>query len=190
MSAQDGRGPAGAPPVSPASRRRTVAAGLTLVVLLGLVGTLAAHTAGGSTAPARRPPFDPGPLHASGTNGKRVSVRPGIVLYIDDDCPFCAIELGRWSRAVATSHGIDPPTVILSPRSDSSGSHVPAELREGVLQDADGSVARALGVRGVPFRVILDGHATVVAVHVGLTSSARIDSLLNRQPALVQDRDR
>jgi len=149
---------------------------LAALVLTAALTVLAWLTVGvtRSSVPAREPPFDPGPL-VGVVAGARAEIRgPAILLYVDEKCPWCAKELGRWGAAVEGQKLADPPTVVVSPRSDPSGSFVPATLRATVVHDRDGSIARALGVRAVPFRVRLLASGRVAAVHQGLTSAPEI----------------
>jgi hypothetical protein len=105
-----------------------------------------------------------------------------VVLYVDDACPFCAQELERWASAAGAVPAPRLPMVVVSPDSDPAGTHVPAPLRSEVLHDADGSIARALGVRGVPFRAVLDDGGTVVDVGAGLSRPRDIQRLLAAAP--------
>jgi hypothetical protein len=123
-------------------------------------------------APKLPPPFDPGPLSGIRPTGEAARVPcPGAVLYVDDACPYCAAELRRWSSAAGAT--VSLPTVVVSQRSDGSGRHVPAALRSTMLHDADGSIARALGVRAVPFLAVLDTTGTVVAISIGARRADR-----------------
>lgn len=166
MKTQQGRGPHRAPPDPPRGRPSRARAALGLIVAVGLAVTVTVRAAPKRPAPERSAPFDPGPLTGMRPTGEPARVpRPGTVLYVDDACPYCAVELARWSEV---GGGADAhPTVVISPRSDPSGRHVPAALRATMLHDADGSIARALGVRAVPFLAVLDTTGAVVAVRIG-----------------------
>ncbi len=168
MSVVEGRGPDRAPPDRPGR----AAAALALVATLGMAVALTVVAVPGRRSEPRVP-FDPGSLEGIRPDGARGVVRaPGAVLYVDDGCPWCAIELQRAAAAVAG--GSQAPTVVVSPGSDGSGSHVPRPLRPSMLHDADGSIARRLGVRGVPFLAELDSAGVVSSVRVGVSAPADV----------------
>lgn len=178
--AEHGRGPHGAPPEGP---RPPGGAALAVGVILTVVGgaaflsVRAARAGSGAAAPARAAPFDPGPLTGVAPTGEPAPVpRPSVLLYVDDACPYCAVELERWAEAFGRGEAV-LPTVIVSPRSDPRGSHVPVPLRAGMLHDPEGRIGRALGVRAVPFRAVLDASGVVTGVHLGATPPQDLRSL-------------
>jgi len=176
MKNRQGRGPRRAPPEPSRAGPSLAGASLVLVVAVGVAVAATVRAAPRPAAPDRLPPFDPGPLTGLRPTGEAARVPlPGAVLYVDDECPYCAVELDRWSRAARQTGSL--PTVVVSRRSDGSGRHVPAALRRTMLHDADGSIGRALGVRAVPFLAFLDTAGTVVAVSVGAFRGAERRSL-------------
>jgi hypothetical protein len=189
MRGEERRGPRWPPPAARTERPRRGVALLVLVVVLGTASLFIVRVGPRRPGPARAAPFEAGSLYGSRPTGARAPVAvPGVLLYVDDACPLCARELDRWARAAAAAHVPRLPTVVVSPRSNPAGGHVPASLRDGMLHDADGSIARALGVRAVPFRAVMDGGGTVVAVHVGVSAPADISPLVG--PAAVASEGR
>lgn len=186
IAAFHGRGPRRAPPDGAGGGRSRLVAVLTLSAVLAMAGGLVVRTAS-PASPVREPPFDPGPLVGAVAGIRTEMAKPTILLYVDDHCPWCAEELGRWRDAVGPRPRAVLPTVVLSPRSDARGGHVPLVLRSGVVHDRDGSIARALGVRAVPFRAILSACGHVTAVHQGLTTAPEIRSLLDSLASLKEN---
>lgn len=184
MGVEEGRGPFRPPPASSRVRWRYGAALLVLVLVLTAASFVTLRVGRRGTEPVRATPFEPGLLYGVRPSGALVRVEaPGVLLYVDDACPLCAQELDRWARAFADADTPTLPTVVVSPTSDPAGRHVPAPLRAGMLYDADGTVARALGVRGVPFRARIDDGGAVVAVHVGVSAPGEILALLGQADA-------
>ncbi|MGD8320494.1 MAG: hypothetical protein PVJ02_08570 [Gemmatimonadota bacterium] len=105
---------------------------------------------------------------------------------MDEACPYCREEVGAWARIVATRGAASGPTVIVSAASvDAARTAFPDLDRLSWYRDADGSIARALGVTAVPFQAVTDGAGTVVRVALGRTSEAqrrRIERLLYETP--------
>jgi hypothetical protein len=106
----------------------------------------------------------------------------GVLLYVSEGCPYCAVELERWARALGSATG-RPPLVVLSPESGTGDvRYLPGPLRSAWIRDVTGDLARTLGVRAVPFRAVLDGAGTVVEVASGLTPPERIRTLSGGVP--------
>ena len=100
---------------------------------------------------------------------------PAAVVYVDRSCVYCKGELDLWGGVVAAEEvGIDV-WVVASPRSVMDGAQwVPPALRARTVKDADGSIARALGVSAVPVTFWLDRTDTVRIVGVGRATKRRL----------------
>ncbi len=178
LARREGRGPHGAPP----DRASVAGMRLPAVAVLGtVVLSIGGLTIGVSATrgPAREPPFDAGPL-VGVVAGMPSEIRgPAILLYVDDACPYCAEELARWEAAAGARQPTVLPTIVVSPQSDPRGAAVPPALRSGLVHDRDGSIARALGIRVVPFRALVSASGRVTAVHRGLTAPSVMAALLD-----------
>lgn len=146
-----------------------------------LVGSLLSR--GGQAG--RAPPFDTAHPALVGDSSE-------VVLYVSDGCRWCVLELGAWAGTVARKGG-RTPLVVLSPDSDPNRSppRVPEALRARTAHDPDGSMARALGVRAVPFTARVEPGGRVVGVHLGLSGAEirrELMRFLNHPPT--RDRQR
>ncbi|HSM61057.1 MAG TPA: hypothetical protein VK849_09680 [Longimicrobiales bacterium] len=159
-----------------------------LSVLAGTLGALGALAVGGGgrpdPSPARVAPFRPAPAEGHDGAGRPVGVPApgdGVLLYVSQTCPFCATELSEWARALEGAGAVRPPRVVLSPDSDArSPDYLPPVLREDRVHDRTGAIARAFGVRAVPFLAELDGTGLVLGAWVGTTPPERLERLLLR----------
>jgi len=99
--------------------------------------------------------------------------RPAVLLYVDEKCIYCKAELELWSSMIAA----DMPElwIVASPDSETStAAWVPEPLRPITVKDADGSIAKALGVSAVPVTYWVDTSDTVRLVRVGRTNRQQI----------------
>lgn len=97
---------------------------------------------------------------------------PEAVLYVSDACRWCDAELDAWGKDMPREGPLGP-LVVLSPGSDPDAAGLlPGALARRVVHDADGSLARALGVEAVPVLLRLDSAGRVVAVTVGLSRAS------------------
>jgi len=160
-------------------------------VLAGIIGLAVAaviRTSRSAGTPALAPPFEAGALVGGGPDGERVSVAPpAVIVYADDQCHYCAQELAHWAARLEDARNRLTPTVVLSPRSDAGGSHVPDALRRKLVHDVDGAIARRLGVRAVPFIAVIDSAGSVIAVHAGVTPASRLERLMSHPYSLPGD---
>ncbi|MDP2958378.1 MAG: hypothetical protein Q8N53_18260 [Longimicrobiales bacterium] len=131
--------------------------------------------------PLRPLPFDPGVLVGRAPDGAPapLSLRGGaVVLYVDDQCPFCVREMGAWHRE---SGGAVPARLRIVRGPAGGAPHpgiVPASWAHAAMLDHDGSIGAALGVGAVPFLAVTDSRGWVVEASVGLTPPGRIRTLL------------
>lgn len=185
-----GRGPCRAPPHGSPGVRTRLAAGAAIVAVVAAATLVTLWSRGAAPAPGREAPFDVETFVAMDPMGRASEVpRPGIVLYVDERCSYCATELQRWAAALR-GKATHRPTVLLSPRSDPAAPRVPPILRPGVLHDANGSLARELGVTAVPFLAVLAASGTVTTVRVGLTPGSEIARMLGTKPDEPQEDER
>ena len=100
---------------------------------------------------------------------------PAALVYVDRSCIYCKTELDLWGGMVAAEEvGMDV-WVVASPRSVMDGAEwVPLALRARTVKDADGSIARALGVSAVPVTFWLDRTDTVRIVGVGRATRRKL----------------
>jgi hypothetical protein len=158
---------------------------VALAASVACLGGLCLATVGSSRAYEGPPvPFDPGVLTGIGPGGHRTALPrvPGdVILYVSQACPHCFRELESWATSFSASGFSLLPAVVLSPRSDTGDtSYLPPAFRGGWIHDRDGSVARRLGIRAVPFVVVFDHGGTVVDARAGRSSGQRIQELLRR----------
>ncbi len=161
---------------TPSAHRRALA--LALLVLTVAGGGMA--ITGGS--PRSVEPERPLPLPVDSVTGTLVSggwwrasdlAGPALLLYVDEQCPWCKAELRTWASGAITPPPVTP-IVILSSRSDPR--FVPSPLRRSLVHDRTGSIARALGLRGVPALAVVTPHA-ITHLYYGVSSQGRLDSL-------------
>jgi hypothetical protein len=132
-------------------------------------------------APGHTPPFVPGALTGVDGSGAAapVSLQGGaVLLYVDDGCPFCTLELDRWYRA---SGGHAPAGLKIVRHARPGVAHpgvVPGAWAARTVVDRSGAIAAALGVTAVPFLAVADPDGTVVEATLGLTPQPRILTLL------------
>jgi len=101
-----------------------------------------------------------------------------VLLYVDQQCRFCAAEMGRWSE-VSLSEARLTLWVIASPASDVADlSWVPTPLRRWLTHDRSADIARALGVRSVPVAFFVDAADTVRHVVAGQRSVQQLRDIL------------
>ena len=112
---------------------------------------------------------------------------PQLVMFVAHWCPHCQREVPvvtRWLdeagppagvelRAVATATSADRPNYPPSKWLDQEGWPVTT-----LADDGDGTVARAFGLSGFPFFVVLDGQGTVVARNSGELTIDEIEAML------------
>ncbi len=129
-------------------------------------------------------PFDPGVLTGIRPGGHRTALPrvPGdVLLYVSQACPHCLRELESWAASRLVPGSSRLPAVVLSPDSDTvDTSYLPPVFRRSWIHDRDGSVARTLEIRAVPFVAVFDGGGTVVEARAGRSSDQRIRELLQR----------
>lgn len=113
--------------------------------------------------------FPGGSWHAGDLSG------PSLLLYVDERCPWCKAELLTWHELVRTTPRA-APVVILSRRS--TPGFVPPSLARSLVHDRTGSIARALGLRGVPAVAVVTPRGVTHVFH-GLSGTDRLDSLLH-----------
>jgi hypothetical protein len=127
-------------------------------------------------------PFDPGVLTGFGPGGHRTALprAPGdVLLYVSQACRHCLKELESWATAYSARGFSRLPAVVLSPGSDViDTSYLPPAFRGGWIHDRDGSVARRLEIRAVPFVAVFDDGGTVADARAGRSAGQRIQELL------------
>ena len=101
---------------------------------------------------------------------------PLVILYVSGSCLHCRAELLRWSNLVRSGK-LEMPciglAVVAAPSKVNSPPHwLPAELTSRLLWDHDGTVARALKIRLVPFAAYVTSNGVVIARVVGEASEA------------------
>lgn len=160
-----------------AATKRSLALLALLAVAAALVAFGAEGRSGAGLEPGRTVPFDPGTLTGAGIGGVTVRVardQPVALLYVDEQCPYCARELRAWEDELGGSAPNAAPRVVLSPRSGRAYlREVAPSLAARALHDVDGSIARALGLRGVPLLVLTDTEGAVVSATAGVSSEKR-----------------
>lgn len=163
---------------SPSTPRRVLALGMLGLILVG--GAVGATRGSARTVdPELRAPIPvdsvAGNLVSGGSWHARDLSGPSILLYVDEECPWCKEELLTWHELVRAT-GSTAPVVILSRRS--APGFVPPSLARFLVHDQTGSIARALGLRGVPATAIVTPRG-VTHLFYGLSGQSRLDSLLH-----------
>lgn len=91
-------------------------------------------------------------------------------MYVDRACVHCNAELDLWEEMTPEMAQLQR-WVVASPRSTmDSALWAPPSLRRRTLHDADGAVAKALGVTAVPVTFWMDARDTIRFVVVGRSS--------------------
>jgi len=158
---------------------------LALAASVAAVGGLSLATVRSSRAyEGPSVPFDPGALAGIGPGAHRAAlprIPEDVLLYVSQACPHCLRELESWATSFSAGGFSLLPAVVLSPRSDTiDTSYLPPALRGEWIHDRDGSVARRLEIRAVPFLAVFDDGGTVVEARAGRSSGQRIQELLRR----------
>jgi hypothetical protein len=105
---------------------------------------------------------------------------PAALLYVSDRCPHCRAELRTWGSLKGWEGAIQL-WIVASPRSELEAlGWVPPRLRGQVVSDADGFIAKALGVQAVPATLWVDSGGVVRDQWLGRSSSARIEGTIRR----------
>jgi len=159
---------------------------LLRVLAFGVLGVILAGAALTVTRPS--PPVQSGalpvPLPVDSVAGPVVSggwwtadtLRdPIVLLYVDEECPWCKKELLTWSERVATTSRV-APVVIVSRGSDPR--FVPPPLNRSLIHDRTGAIGRALGLRGVPALAVVTPLGVTHRFY-GVSGKSRLDSLLH-----------
>ncbi len=148
---------------------------------LSTLGSSGSDPAVGTVAPTvTGTTFDGRPVQVGGTG------RPALVLFVAHWCPHCqrevpllAPELGR-----ITPPGVDFLAVSTSVR-DGGNNYPPSAWLEKqewprpvLADDEDGSAAKAYGLSGFPYYVVLGGDGKVVARDSGEKTVAEVEALL------------
>lgn len=103
---------------------------------------------------------------------------PAAIMYVDRECIHCNAEIDLWEALTAEMTQVQR-WIVASPKSVmNSASWVPPSLRPRTVHDADGALAKALGVTAVPVTFWMDARDTVRFVVVGRTSRRAITSNL------------
>ncbi len=98
----------------------------------------------------------------------------GALVYVSEQCPHCRSELAHWAALSAADEEI-PLRIVASPTSEFEGlDWVPQVLRERVVSDAEGAIAKALGVRSVPVTLWIDSGGVVRDQRMGASSARQI----------------
>ena len=140
----------------------------------------------GATAPTLSgSSFNGDPVEVPGTLGGA----PQAIWFLAHWCPHCQAEVPaivRLANAGSIPDGID--VVAVSTSVDESAPNYPPSAwleREGwrypvLVDDAQGTAARAYGVEGFPFLVVVDADGTVLVRTSGELGELGIVSLLDR----------
>jgi cytochrome c biogenesis protein CcmG, thiol:disulfide interchange protein DsbE len=129
-------------------------------------------------------------LEGSSFDGSAVSVRPGsqpkLVIFVAHWCPHCQREVPRivsWLESgppegldmvvVATATDPNRPNYPPSEWLDEEGLDLPV-----MADDANGTAARAYGLSGYPYFVLLDANNRVIARDGGELSTGELDDLV------------
>jgi len=167
-------GGGGAPPPQTPPRRLPV-----VIVTLAICATVLLARGGRERTPVLRvPPFE--------LEHPAIDPREGVVLlYVSASCRWCQAELQAWDSLLATgTDDVRAPTVVMAPGAPGGWrGFLPERLAPGALLDADGSLARELGVGAVPFRARITPGGRVEEVAAGLSDArdrGRLFSFLNR----------
>jgi len=126
-----------------------------------------------------------------GFDGEDITIgkagRPYAVFVVAHWCPHCQREvplLSRWLADGGAPEGVDLYTVATATRSDQANYPPSAWLnREGwplpvVLDSADSDAAKALGVNGFPYFLLVNADGTVAGRFSGEASVADVQSRL------------
>jgi hypothetical protein len=109
----------------------------------------------------------------------------GVLLYVSASCRWCEAELQAWDSLLASgTSDVRAPTVVMAPGAPGGWrDFLPKRLAPGALLDADGSLARGLGVGAVPFRARVAPGGRVEEVSAGLSDArerGRLFTFLNQ----------
>lgn len=155
-------------PRSPRLRRALTYAGEFVLIVALIVGVRAYMTRSVATGPAPA-------IEATTLGGEAISLaalgdRPVLVYFWATWCPICSGMRGSIAD-IARDH----PVVAVAMQSGSN-AEVLAYLSEHqwrvpvVVNDIDGRLAHAYGVRGVPASFIVDRRGKIRAVEIGYTT--------------------
>lgn len=141
-------------------------------------------TAVGAAAPeVRGASFDGAPVEITNDG------RPKVLAFLAHWCPHCQREvpvLVDWLRANGNPEGVDLYGIATSTTPERPNYPPSAWLeREGwrvptLVDDADGTTARAFGLSGFPFFVAVDRDGHVVARTSGELSPSQFEALLEQ----------
>lgn len=148
--------------------RRAWRWGFEIVLALALIFAVRAYL-------ARDVVTGPAPVFAThGLDGARLAItdlrgRPALVHFWATWCPICKAEQGT-IQAIAGDHAL----ITVAMQSGDARTVADYVRKEAwqvpVAIDADGALARAYGVRGVPTTFVLDRHGNIRFVEIGYTT--------------------
>ena len=172
--------------------RRTLAATVVAASVLAAALVIVEKPGRGRTGPDQAdlpwalPPLTASAVRGGSSTAAEMSAAPAALIYVTHTCPHCKAELARWDSLAPGSHpGLVADVrarvrVIASPSSPMEPlDWVPASLRARTVHDADGDIARELGVRAVPATFWVDAADTVRWVRTGQTGRSALVAFIN-----------
>lgn len=168
-----------APPRGPVARRPVAGALGAAIVGVCVMATVGSHRYASPQFPV---PFAPSSAIAYDAGGRAVAVpspQDRVLLYVSERCAYCRDELSSWEALMRQRGASQGPTIVLAPGSTTvEPSWLPRPFRSGWIHDREGAVAKALGIRGVPFTAVVGRDGIIQEAWTGTNPHARRDRLL------------